>query len=853
MTDRLKAKADRAWLAGLGALRRDEATDSLRGLLLVYGLPLVALVGFAAHLSVNIPITDQWDMVSFLEKIYEGRVGLDDFFELHNEHRIVLPRLVIAALAFTTGWNVRAEIALGIVLAALGALGLVGLAQRNLKLGSFAQQRALFYLANLACAILYFSWVQHQNWLWGFQFPWFFINSCVILATWTLYLERWPYWWRFLAAAGLCLLASFSSAHGLFSWLAIAPAVFFSPPVGFSSAPNLRDRCVRLLSWVALFALTLGVYLINYQTPSKGYAEIYYVSSITDFLSFFFTCIGMTVFGKNAPVPVLMTVGCLIFGLYGGLSGYALARPRSRFSRVAIPWVCLGAHAMIFALVNAYGRSGAGLAQALEAGRYATANVFIPLAAVQLVALGLALLSENLRWRSQSVSSVSKRSPPRESQWLKRLIRWTAWAIAAAFIAVSFKAYSLALADATYGLDGKRVREKQALCLELFYYLSPEGLRACFFEDEGALQKNHIPRLNRMGLRHSPKDLALAPATLSIAARQSATVGPVKDIPPGKRAPIPAALAWNKDKVSFSGTFSLSASDPSRKVSPLANRPNPTMPTGMLWAFEDAAESTGVSSQPALPQRALNNALNNASNDAWPTFVAAAPLYPAAGRKVDIAPDANPVAARNLFVWSLPMRLEYFAPLMLPEGQPKGQPKSLRAYLYYPRQKQIIPTDLTVPLAPLAEWVQREQRLAWLESGQVISPQSREPYREIGPGGQLVLVAHADTQLVLPLREPRRQLTLGYGLMDEVWQQAAQNPRSDGVMFRIFAGTPTQPGPVLFEQWLNPVAQRRDRGEKTLTLSLAGLKADHLTLETTTGPRQSDAYDWSFWTNPVFQ
>ncbi|KGF72007.1 hypothetical protein DO97_13305 [Neosynechococcus sphagnicola sy1] len=132
------------------------------------------LLWFVAHFSVNVPFGDDWELIPLFEKVATGTVRVQDLFAPHSEHRMVFPRLLFLAIAFGSHWNLQVELCLNIFLAMLTFLAIACLARQQTAGG---YHRAL-HLANLLSCGFLFSWVQWENWLWGFQIAWVF-NQCL--------------------------------------------------------------------------------------------------------------------------------------------------------------------------------------------------------------------------------------------------------------------------------------------------------------------------------------------------------------------------------------------------------------------------------------------------------------------------------------------------------------------------------------------------------------------------------------------------------------------------------------------------------------------------------------------------
>lgn len=190
-------------------------------LLITYLFPLFLLVWLVASFSVNVPFWDQWELVELFDKVAAGSASLRDFFAQQNEHRLFFHRLIFVGFAFVSKWNIRLELCLSILLAIVTFLAIYKIAttQEN-------KNGRIIHFFNILSCILIFSLVQHENWLWGFQVAWLFINACVTLAVFILTVpQKWLPVSRLTLSALCCFIASFSSAHGLLSWLAVAPAL----------------------------------------------------------------------------------------------------------------------------------------------------------------------------------------------------------------------------------------------------------------------------------------------------------------------------------------------------------------------------------------------------------------------------------------------------------------------------------------------------------------------------------------------------------------------------------------------------------------------------------------------------
>ena len=87
---------------------------------------LTFLVGLLLMLflfnTVAVPIYDAWELVPLLQAREAGTLQVADIWAQHNEHRPVVPRLVMLAMAAATGWDVRWELAMNLLLGSALAL-----------------------------------------------------------------------------------------------------------------------------------------------------------------------------------------------------------------------------------------------------------------------------------------------------------------------------------------------------------------------------------------------------------------------------------------------------------------------------------------------------------------------------------------------------------------------------------------------------------------------------------------------------------------------------------------------------------------------------------------------------------
>lgn len=337
----------------------------------LYLIPVLLLIGFVSNFSVNVPVDDEWRLASLFEKIAAGNVTFNDFWALHSNHRILFPKIIIAVLAFASRWNINYQLCLSIGLAAITLIAMYKLSSMQVK--NIADD--LWHLANILTCILLFSLVQHENWLWGFQLAWFFVNFCFVAAVYALVSNHklLPNI-RISIAAVFCFVASFSLAQGLLSWLAAIPAVV-------ALEGNAAQKRKRAIAWMLLFVATSAVYSINYH-PSRKASIISLLNKPLVVIDYFLSLLGSPIV-RSPGISAL--VGLLIFATFLFL-GFHFGRKITEH-RQALPWLSIGLFSVLSALFITAGRAEFGAIQAIESSRYTTNSILLLIALFQLCQL----------------------------------------------------------------------------------------------------------------------------------------------------------------------------------------------------------------------------------------------------------------------------------------------------------------------------------------------------------------------------------------------------------------------------------------------------------------------------------
>ncbi len=263
-------------------------------LLTLYIFPVLLLLWFLANFSVNVPYWDQWRLTPIFEQVANGNATFFDFFTVHGHHRILIPKLIITALAFTSKWNTQYEIICSVVFVIITFFAICKIAELKLE----NRNKNILHIANILSSLLLFSLVQHQNWLWGFTLFWFLTNLCLIMAVFFLhsYHNLSPKTRIFLAAIS-CFIGSFTLIQGLFSWLVLIPSIL-------SIEGKAKQKISRLSLWILLFIVSCIIYAINYN-PIREPKPFLFTEQPFLIVNYFLAVLGLPL--VRLPIPAILT------------------------------------------------------------------------------------------------------------------------------------------------------------------------------------------------------------------------------------------------------------------------------------------------------------------------------------------------------------------------------------------------------------------------------------------------------------------------------------------------------------------------------------------------------------------
>ncbi len=402
-----------------------------KGLLIFLGvLPAIFLLADIHAFAVNVPFMDDWQFVPLLEQAKNGTLTFHELWAPHDEHRLLLPRIIIIASMFASGGDYRVQSFITFSVVAVISICLLWLMVR--LNGSRNSVLWAWVLVNIAL----FSPIQFHNWLWPMQFAYFLPYTFLALCLCALYADI-PMLPKFMLAAVFALAGNYSFVQGNLIWPAVLPIILF--------APNILAKTVRrnfAIAWALLGALAVTLYFWGLEHNSAVPDYAYFHEGVPPTMSTLRqlqehpakTIFGMgrfilAMFGNSIargfPVAdnLVFSYICGAIVLALALTGLAVAWRRGLFLNRALAWACLLLFTFLTAAFVCVGRVWRGDYQPLTP-RYTTFGAFCIVAVIAL------LSSVFSGFREESIKSGSTRFPCRD------IILWTQGLLVGIYLSV---------------------------------------------------------------------------------------------------------------------------------------------------------------------------------------------------------------------------------------------------------------------------------------------------------------------------------------------------------------------------------------------------------------------------------
>jgi hypothetical protein len=349
-------------------------------------LPALLPLWLILHDGVDTHFWDEWDpdWAGMYIRAHNHQLKFSELFKQHNEHRMVVSRLISLILNHFDQWNNIHLLIVGWIAVCITSLGFLALCRQT------ARETSIFRW--FLCNLLLFSPVQIQNWLWGAGPPYFLAPMFIILAF-------------------VIIGSNFRDSAKVLSCILLGTAAIFSNGNGALSLPLCGLLLVWRGSWqemksrlriAAILVLACGIlaglYLIHFKQPDFNGASGY-GGSLRDMAVYFLTFLGNPFGGVvAAKMAILMSQICgaamlAIFCLSIGYFFIAWSKNEEDVCRRMLPWIAVGTFAICSAILATHARSKFGPQQAMES-RYVTSSLYLPIALVNLIYLICGKLAE---------------------------------------------------------------------------------------------------------------------------------------------------------------------------------------------------------------------------------------------------------------------------------------------------------------------------------------------------------------------------------------------------------------------------------------------------------------------------
>jgi hypothetical protein len=363
-----------------------------KALLIFLGiLPAALLLADIHFFAVNVPFMDDWQFVPLLEKAKNGTLTFGELWAPHDEHRLLLPRIIIIAAMFASGGDYRVQCFITFaVVAVISACLLCLLLRLNGKTKSVLWAWALVNIA-------LFSPIQFHNWLWPMQFAYFLPYTFFTLCLCALYarIAALP---KFALAALFALAGNYSFVQGNLIWPAVLPVIVFAPGI---LAKEARKNFA--IAWLLLGALAVTLYFRGLEHNSAAPDYAYGHEGVPPTMStlhqlhehplqttlrmgrFVIAMFGNSI-ARGFPVAnnLVFSYFCGAIVLLLAVIGLTVAWKRGLFVRFALPWACLLLFTFLTAAFVCVGRVWRGDYQPLIP-RYTTFGALCIVALVPLL------------------------------------------------------------------------------------------------------------------------------------------------------------------------------------------------------------------------------------------------------------------------------------------------------------------------------------------------------------------------------------------------------------------------------------------------------------------------------------
>lgn len=340
-------------------------------------LPIAINLLFTLRFSVDVPFSDDWRNVPYIEHFFNGTLTPALLFEQHGEHRPFFGLLINVILAQLTQYNIIVQILVSWIFLVFTYCIIVYLYIKTF--GRSTQALAAF----IPISYLFFNVRQVQTLIRANED---IVTLALAASLLSIVLIHRDTWRSFYAALFFAIVASFSFIIGLFVWPVCALYYFLH-------AHKRNIWSPRCILWVLSGFAVWVLYFYSWTYPTVHPPQFFFLNHIVEAALFFIALFGSP---YTQSLLIAIIVGLTILTLL------VLFLYKSCKYKQTIPseWIYIGIFFVTVALSLVIGRLGFGVSQALET-RYVTFTMFFSILLyliilyIQRTNRGVAMLTVN--------------------------------------------------------------------------------------------------------------------------------------------------------------------------------------------------------------------------------------------------------------------------------------------------------------------------------------------------------------------------------------------------------------------------------------------------------------------------
>lgn len=305
-------------------------------------IAFAALLIYVLTFTPQIPMADQWETVSLFKNI-----SFNSLWAQHNEHRIIIPKLIYLCLAKISAWDLRYETVFSLLLFT-SLIYLIYLTFYRLVKDKIANLLFVFAL------LVQFSPIHYENLLWGWQLQIMLSVLFVFIAFFNIAFVKDNKIMYFVILFSL-VIASFSFISGLLGCI----ACFFMA---------LRSKSfsnIKIIGYI-FFVLLLSLIYFSHFSLIKGSTHI--INQLPQIIEYFFIYMGANFIPTHklgAFLPQILTITGL-FGIIITVIGILFVKITWNYGNrdTIIPYSMM-LYGILSALATSVGRINYGMSLAL--------------------------------------------------------------------------------------------------------------------------------------------------------------------------------------------------------------------------------------------------------------------------------------------------------------------------------------------------------------------------------------------------------------------------------------------------------------------------------------------------------